>query len=322
MDPTLIIAILIGTAFATLVGGAIAIWNEKQSPAAEARLAQMLSVRPQSFQRSWLRKASWSERIQATIGVFGRAATWVHRFVAAYEQADISISLPQFLLLTSGLAWVSGVALPMYFGDARLFPAGFAIGIAIPTAWVYWRRRNRLRQFSIQLPEALDLLSRAIRSGQSLNSAMRAITEELLPPISTEFERVGDEVALGTPLDTALESLLLRVPSEDLRFFVTAVVIQKHSGGNLAEVLDKISRCVRERFRIEGQVHALTGEGRISGIVLMILPVVAFFGMLAMNPEYMELLFEDPLGQKMLQISIGLQILGACVIQRIVKIDV
>ncbi|MDZ4686383.1 MAG: type II secretion system F family protein [Planctomycetaceae bacterium] len=322
MDPSLIIIGSAGIASAALGWGLTSAFSDLRKPAIDARLTALLSPHTQAPRRSWLRALTWRERIEASLHFMGRAAGVIQRFLAIYEQADLPLSLPRFAALISGLAVVGSVLMPVYLDDARFIPVGGLTAGGLPVMWMLWRRKQRLRRFSVQLPEALALIARAIRSGHSLNSAMRAVTEEMLPPVTTEFRRVCDAVSLGTPLEVALETLLLRVPSDDLRFFVTAVQIQKQSGGNLGEVLDKIGECVRERFRIEGQVQALTGEGRISGIVLMAMPVVLFFTMLAINPEYVNLLFNDPLGQQLLQISVALQVVGGFVIQKVVQIDV
>jgi tight adherence protein B len=322
MDPGLIIIGFAGMAAAALGGGLMSIFSERQRQQADSRLSSMLSAESQPPSRSWLRTATWREQAEASLQILGRAAAGIRHFVALYDQADIAISLPRFMALVVVLALAGGILLPVYLADPRFIPIGGLGCGALPVMWMLWRRNRRLRQFSVQLPEVLDLIARAIRSGHSLNSAMRAVTDEMLPPISDEFRRVCDAVALGMPLETALEAMLLRIPSEDLRFFVTAVQIQKQSGGNLGEVLDKTGACVRDRFRIEGQIQALTGEGRISGLVLMVLPVGIFITMLAVNPNYVDLLFSDPIGCRLLQVSVGLQILGALVIQKIVKIDI
>ena len=141
-------------------------------------------------------------------------------------------------------------------------------------------------------------------------------------PIGVEFQRCYEEQNLGIPLDEALHSLTERVPNLDLKFFATAVILQRQTGGDLAEILDKIGELVRERFRIWGQVQALTGEGRLSGIVLLALPPVLFATVWYLNPEYVMVLFTDPMGKKMLAGGVVMQVLGALVIRKIVNIKV
>jgi tight adherence protein B len=148
------------------------------------------------------------------------------------------------------------------------------------------------------------------------------VSEEMPPPISTEFGRVYEEQNLGIPLEDALRSLAHRVPNLDLKFFVTAVQLQRQTGGDLAEILDKISYVVRERFKIYGQVQALTAEGRLSGIVLLALPPLIFFAVGYLNPGYVNLLFTETMGRQMLAGAIIMQIVGALVIKKIVNIKV
>ena len=165
-------------------------------------------------------------------------------------------------------------------------------------------------------------MARALKSGHSLASGLNVVASEMPAPISTEFRTVYDEQNLGIPIEQALRNMLVRVPNMDLQFFVTAVAIQRQAGGDLAEILNKISYLVRERFKILGMVKALTGEGRISGIVLMALPICLFFVVYYLNPEYVMLLFNREIGRQMIGVAIFLQILGAVVIRKIVNIKV
>jgi tight adherence protein B len=202
------------------------------------------------------------------------------------------------------------------------YPLVALVGAGLPLAVVSWRRKRRLAQFSAQLPDALELMASALRSGNTLQSSLQVIVEEMLPPLSKEFGQVSESIKLGIPVEQALDEMALRVTNPVLEFFVTAVNMQRQTGGDLAEILDKISWLVRERFYIQGQVQALTGEGRMSGLVLMALPVLLFIVVYALNPSYVMLLFTEPLGQKMLGGAIVMQILGAIVIRRIVNIKI
>src|SRR6185503_14520005 len=147
---------------------------------------------------------------------------------------------------------------------------------------------------------ALELIGRALRAGHSLASGFKLVADEMDAPISTEFERCYEAQNLGVSLEDAIEEMTNRVPNLDLRFFATAVILQRTTGGDLAEILDKIGYIIRERFRIWGQVQALTGEGRLSGIVLLALPPVLFLAVYNLNPKYASKLFTDPMGQQML----------------------
>ncbi|MEZ6067644.1 MAG: type II secretion system F family protein [Planctomycetaceae bacterium] len=191
-----------------------------------------------------------------------------------------------------------------------------------PLMWLMWRRSRRFKKFGKQLPDALELIGRALRSGHSLASGMHVVVDEMPEPISKEFGIAYEEQNLGIPLEQSLRNIYKRVPNLDYKFFSTAVAIQRQSGGDLAEILDKISHIVRDRFRIQGQVQALTGEGRISGSVLMALPILLFFAVWKLNPDYVMLLFQDPLGKQMIGGAVFLQILGAFAIKKIIAIKV
>jgi tight adherence protein B len=239
-----------------------------------------------------------------------------------YEQADVGLPFRQFLMISGGLA-VLGAVLPLV---CRLhwviaLPSTVTLG-TLPLLWLLSRRRKRIKKFTEQMPDALELVARALRAGHGLASGLRVVAEEMPPPISHEFGRIFEEQNLGIPLDEAMRGLSERVPSMDVRFFVTAVIIQRATGGDLGEVLDKIGRLIRERFQVLGQVQALTGEGRMSGAVLLAMPpsLLAFCYM--MNPSYTCLLWTTSIGKKMLVVTAILQLVGAAAIKKIVTIKV
>jgi len=227
------------------------------------------------------------------------------------------------LAMISAVLGIIGVSLGIVLHVSPLISPFMGILMAsFPLLWVLWRRKRRFRAFAAQLPDALDMLGRALRSGQSISAGFNLIAGEMGPPLGREFGRVFEEQNLGIPLDDSLDSLNARIPNLDLKFFATAVILQRQTGGDLAEILDKIAHLIRERYQIWGAVQALTGEGRISGIVLEALPVVLFLAVYRLNPEYVTPLFTDPLGKKMLAVAIFLQVAGALVIRKIVNIKV
>jgi tight adherence protein B len=238
------------------------------------------------------------------------------------EQADAAISPAQFFGISAAMA-VVGMFIPVFAGfhASIVLPMGLLLA-GLPLGWLLLRRRKRLRQFAKQLPDALELVSRALRAGHSLASGFNLISEEMRDPIAKEFQRVFEEQNLGVPLDEALDNLTERIPNLDLRFFATAVILQRQTGGDLAEILDKIGYLIRERFKIWGQVQALTGEGRLSGIVLLALPPVLFLAVYRLNPDYVVPLFTDPMGRRMLAGGIIMQLIGAVVIKKIISIKV
>ncbi len=192
----------------------------------------------------------------------------------------------------------------------------------MPLMWLSMRRKRRFKRFAKQLPDALELIAPALRAGHSLGSGFHLVADEMTAPIGEEFRKSYEEQNLGIPLDEALKGMIRRMPNLDLKFFVTAVILQRQTGGDLSEILDKIGHIVRERFAIWGQVQALTGEGRLSGIVLLALPPVLFLGVYRLNPDYVMPLFTDPMGKQMLFGAVIMQLLGALVIRKIVNIKV
>jgi tight adherence protein B len=230
--------------------------------------------------------------------------------------------VPHFLIICGGLAGV-GILLPTVAGLSVALAPLMALFLGVlPIIWLLFRRKRRLKTFAAQLPEALELIARALRAGHSLAAGFSLVAQEMSDPISSEFSRTFEEQNLGKPLDEALEDLTKRVPNLDLKFFATAIILQRQTGGDLAEILDKIGYLIRERFKIWGQVQALTGEGRLSGIVLLALPPALFAVVYRMNPDYLMLLFTDDLGKKMLVGGIISQLLGALMIRKIVNIRV
>jgi tight adherence protein B len=238
------------------------------------------------------------------------------------QQADSKWSPTKFLVVSGGLA---GGAFALWI--VMPLPKAFAPLVAcmlgtIPFLALFLKRRRRIQQFSRQLPEALELLGRALRAGHSLGAGFNLVAQEMGQPIRKEFQTAYEEQNFGISLEEALEGMTERVPNLDLRFFATAVILQRQTGGDLAEILDKIGHLIRERFRIWGQVQALTGEGRLSGIVLLALPPTLFLAILYLNPDYVMTLFTDPLGKKMLAFAILLQFVGALAIRKIITIKV
>jgi tight adherence protein B len=253
----------------------------------------------------------------------------IERFVSRYlnlrllfEQANVSLSVPHFVTLCGILAGV-GLLLPPVAGLSYALAPLMSLFLAfLPIAWLLMRRKRRLKKFAAQLPQALELIARALRAGHSLAAGFSLVAQEMSEPIGDEFSRTFEEQNLGKPLEESLENLTKRVPNLDLKFFATAIILQRQTGGDLAEILDKIGHLIRERFQIWGQVQALTGEGRLSGIVLLALTPALFAVVYRMNPDYLMLLFTDELGKKMLVGGVVSQLLGAIMIRKIVNIRV
>jgi tight adherence protein B len=250
---------------------------------------------------------------------------WLSRFLdlrMLVRQAGVRVTPLQLVLFTAAMAVGGGLLGAATQAAAFATPAGLILAGAMPPLWLFAKRHQRLGKFESQMPDAMDLLARSLRAGHSMADALRLIGEEMSEPIAAEFQRCYQQQALGVPLEDTLEDLTVRVPNLDLRFFVNAVVLQRQTGGDTAEILDKIARLVRQRFQIRAQVKALTGEGRLSGLVLLAMPVVLAIYLYFRNPTYLLILFRDPLGQKMLIGAVVLQMLGAIVIKKIVDIKI
>lgn len=255
---------------------------------------------------------SW---IEQSLGSMPRLGNYI-------DQADAKITPTRYVAICAG-CFLGGFVLvafsPLPF---LLAPIGGLMLLIIPILWLMMKRKKRLSALGRQLPATLELLSRSLRSGHSLASGFNLVAEEMQDPIAREFGRVFEEQNLGIPLEEALSDMADRIPNMDVRFFATAVTLQRSTGGDLAEILDKISHLVRERMQILGQVQALTGEGRLSGVVLLALPPVLFLVMLYLNSEYIMMLFTEPLGRKMLGFALFTQMVGALAIRKIITIKV
>jgi tight adherence protein B len=259
---------------------------------------------------------------QATF--FGSLVPEVPSFSRYVEQADIPYKPQQIIGASVALAFAGFFAptlLRINYAAAMGATLGVVLG-AVPFLYVWWKRRRRLKKFEGQLGEALELVARALRAGHSLASGMHVVQEEMPLPISKEFGRVYEEQNLGIPIELALRNLSERIPNLDLKFFVTAVIIQRTTGGDLAEILDKIGYLIRERFKIMGMVQALTGEGRLSGVMLIAMPFCLLLLMMQVSPGYVDDLWLHPLGRKMSIGAIVLMVLGSWWINKIVNIKI
>jgi tight adherence protein B len=239
-----------------------------------------------------------------------------------YQQADVHFSFKLFAGIVVGLA-IAGAVFPVALGlPLYAIPVASLVLAASPVFWLFRRRKQRIEQFIESMPDAVDLIGRALRSGHGLASGLGLVAEEMKGPIAGEFNRVHEEQNLGMPIELALRNLADRIPIMDVRFFVIAVVVQRTTGGDLAEVLDKIGRLIRQRFELHGHVKALTAEGRISGLVLLALPPLLLAFQSFTNYDYVGVLFNTPVGVKMLVGTAIAQLIGAWVIKKIVAIKV
>jgi tight adherence protein B len=238
------------------------------------------------------------------------------------EQSGMKVSISGVLLVAVFFAVVFAFLLMMLTRSNFGIPAGAVIGFALPFMFLKFKRTKRLRAFEEMFPEALDLISRALKAGHAFATGLKMAADELSEPVGPEFRKTFDEQNFGLPLKDALENLTLRIPILDVRFFATAVLIQRETGGNLSEILENLAHVVRERFKILRQVRVYTAHGRLTGYVLLALPAVLAIALSFINPDHMNMLFRERIGQILLMVAIGMQIAGYIWIKQVVKIEV
>lgn len=257
---------------------------------------------------------------------------WINRWLQEVDlfprlrqllrEADLRWTVARLLLMALGCA--VAVALGVYWRTTELALSVIlgAGGATLPFLYVLYVRNERFGAFEARLPEALDLMTNALRAGHSLISALEMVAKEMPNPIADEFQKCFDEQNFGLELREALLNLAARIPIHDMHIFVTAVLIQKESGGNLAEILDKVAYVIRERFRIKRQIRVHTAQGRLTGWILTLLPPVLGVLLYLINPEYMSRLWKNPTGIKLIYVSLTMTTLGGLVIRKIVNIRV
>jgi tight adherence protein B len=323
MNDPMVISVFVGVAVILLMGGAGLVLSKSLGSVAEQRLDGLsgkVKAAKVDTSAGILMRPSAIEMGSASF--WSRVLPNVEKLNRLYEQADINMPFNRFMWVVGVLAVVGG-ALPIFLGPHPLCaPIGAAVLGGLPFMWLVHRKKKRIKLFLDAMPEAVELIGRALRAGHGLASGMRLVAEEMKGPIADEFGRVFEEQNLGIPIEMSLRGMSERIPTMDVRFFTIAVIIQRATGGDLAEVLDKIGRLIRQRFELHGHVRALTAEGRLSGIVLLALPP-GLLGFLSIsNYNYVSTLFTTPLGNKMLMITAALQLVGAWMIQKIVAIKV
>jgi len=256
------------------------------------------------------------------LNTFLKNAGWARRLDILLVQADMRIRLGSFILLISVLAAFTAAA-TIFVAHQPLFafPAGAFVG-AIPVLYARRRKNKRIYEFERQFPDALDMLTNALRAGMALNGAVQVVADESPDPVGKEFGILFEENRLGLDMREALLKLAGRVDSAELRLFVTAVIIQRETGGNLAEILVGTAAVIRDRFRILGDVRSMTAQARLSGLVLTLLPLGMAAFIVTVAPEYLKGMLEDPVGPYLIGGALFLQISGYLIMRRIVDIKV
>ncbi|MGO4376881.1 type II secretion system F family protein [Pseudoduganella sp. RAF53_2] len=318
MGTLIFLAVVLG------IEGLYLAWNAQKGPEAErvARRLRLMSAGGYAGQQnsSMIKQRLLSESpyLQRLLLKLPRVST-LDRLL---EQSGLSWSVSDFITLSLlAAALAGGFALWLGLHGLLVFAAA---GLAIDLPLLYARRAKakRLHKIDYQLPDALDLIGRALRAGHAFPTALKMVGDEMRDPIAEEFRIAFDEVNFGMSMSEALMNLATRVPSTDVRYFVIAVMIQRETGGNLSELLGNISAIIRERIKLLGQVRVLSAEGRMSAWVLGLLPFVAGFVIQLSNPEFLQVLYTDPAGRKMIIGALSLMVSGVFVMRRIIKIRV
>lgn len=232
---------------------------------------------------------------------------------------------PGNLVHLSLFLFLAGFAIFRFFVAPQFFSVQLLAGLgaaALPALHVIRLRNKRLHKFEAQFPESLEFVARSMRAGHAFSVSLEMLHREFQEPLAGEFRRTFEEHNLGLPLDQALLKLARRVPSLDVHFFVSAVLLQKRTGGNLAEILEKLAYVIRERFKLRGKIRAISAHGRMTGIALTLIPVGVAVLMFFVNPDYVSFFIEDETGNLMLGAAVGLQLIGYAIIRKIVAIEV
>jgi tight adherence protein B len=238
------------------------------------------------------------------------------------DQADLHIT-PSRLLMFSFMAGMLGaLAASVLTVFIPIMILAGLICAAIPLVHVWWKRKRRFDAFLYHLPDSLDLISRALSAGHAFSEALHMVSMEMPEPIATEFRKAYEEQNLGLSIKLALENLTQRIPLLDLRLCVTAILIQRETGGNLAEILEKVAYTIRERFRIMGDLKTLTTSSRMSAWLLCALPIFVAMAVTVMNPDYMSVLWKDPRGHYLIAAAMTMQITGMLIVRKILKIKI
>jgi tight adherence protein B len=249
-------------------------------------------------------------------------AIWAGRLRSFIAQAGLDI-LPGKLILWSAVLGLGLYILASFLNLNPIVALLFGVaGAVAPMAVVGFKRSRRLRAFEKSFPEAIDLLGRAVRAGHAFTTGLEMVATELPEPVAGEFKTVFDEQTFGLPLRDALTNLAGRVPIVDVRFFVTALLVHKETGGNLAQILDDLAHVIRDRFKLLGEVRARTAQGRLTAGILIALPPAMIVLLRGMNPDYVNVLFTDPVGPYLLGGAALLQIVGSLLLWKVVNIQV
>lgn len=319
----LVLTVLVFVALMLLMESAYVMWRSQHGPDArkvQSRLRILSSTRDTSSQTQLIK-----QRLTSELPLVQRQlqSLRLQRLDGYLLQSGLGWTISRFLITCTVLGVAAWLLTASLLRQTQLTALGAGLVMAgLPVLYVSFRRERRLRKIESQLPDALDLITRALRAGHAFGSGLKMAGDEMAEPISGELRAVHEEVNFGVSMERALSHLSDRVPITDLRYFVVAVLIQRESGGNLTEILTNLSRLIRERHKLLAKVRVLSSEGRLSAWVLAVMPF-ALAGILnIMNPQFISLLWTDPLGISMVKYLLIMMAFGILVMRKIVKIRV
>jgi len=247
---------------------------------------------------------------------------WTEKVHRALEMANLSYPAGMFFLLSILLAAIGYLAGSIVITNPIfLLPGAVLLGM-IPFFYIFLKKGKRMQKFQRHLPDALDLLARSLKAGHALSGGLKMVADEFGDPIGVEFAKTLNEINLGVGVPEALKNLSQRVECMDLNFFVTSILVQRETGGNLAEILENIARLIRERFKLYGRIRVLAAEGKFSAIILVILPFLIALVISLLNPGYLHVLIDDPIGPVFIALALILMIFGILAMSRMIKIKV
>lgn len=283
------------------------------------RLKQLPTQQQEAVLNSILREDAFSD--VPFLNRVMKHFSFIHKLKRLKEQANAQYSVGFFLLFSLMLAVVGGI-LASVFG-AGIPGSVFMIGAGACVPWVFLmiKKRKRMERFRHQLPEAMELIARSLKAGHAFTSGLKLAADQMEDPISIEFSATIHEINFGVNVSDALRHMAERVECADLQIFVVSVIMQRETGGNLAEIMESNARIIRERFKFQNDVRTLSAEGRLSAIALFILPIIIFLVISLANPSYMEPLLTTPLGQNLLWAAGIMMVIGMIVVKRMVVID-
>jgi tight adherence protein B len=306
-----------------LIEGGYLVLKRIQNFEKKAVLRRLKGIRSDNYEReiidimrkSMLSEVPWLNRMLLSF-------RWTDRLNRLLEQSGTEYTLGVFVLLGILMA-AGGFLMGSWMTSNYSFSTLLALFLGVmPFFYICVKKRRRMEKFQRQLPDALDLIARALKAGHAFTGGLKMVAEELGEPIGTEFEKALHEINFGVGVPEALKNLPNRVDCPDLRFFIISVVIQRETGGNLAEVLSKIAYLIRERFKLQSRVKVLSAEGKLSAIILIAIPFVIALALAVLNPGYIKTLFVDPVGKVLVGFALVMMVIGIFVMKRMIQIKV